>query len=85
MHTEEIDEMIFDAGEFKEHIFHHKPSRSVIVTNLFENHDLDDHNAIEIHSLMCIGMMAPYFAVPRNYSKHFTDLKKSTRINLQVF
>merc|ERR1719499_2399032 len=27
MHTEDLDEMIFDAGEYKEHVFLHRQSR----------------------------------------------------------
>ena len=63
---DEIEEFVFDAGKFKETCFLHKPTRSLIVTNLVECHDLDDHTLIQLHSLMQIGLTAPGFAVMKN-------------------
>lgn len=77
MHTEDMDEMIFDCGKYKEHVFLHRASRSIIVTNLTESHDMDDHTMFELHCLIQIGMAAPTFNTPRNISKHFTDLQKA--------
>jgi len=77
MHTQDMDEMIFDCGKYKEHVFLHRNSRSIIVTNLVESHDMDDHTMFELHCLMQIGMAAPNFQTPRNISTCFSDLQKA--------